>query len=172
MAHPWAKKWTNLGLMYHTQNNQLQKRLPACHIVSQTSPLLVVKLILLPPQSAQQDLVGAAVLLVGSAHSASPNRRSSQHNQSNPRDVLPCLYSFSTKTNYYLLDNSMLLLSGKEQIPARAKLEFTRIYSLSRTTFRAVSFMVSSCAAHSSRRLLARHLKTCSLVTLLTSRQR
>jgi hypothetical protein len=31
--------------------------------------------------------------------------------------------------------------------------------------------MVNGCAAHSSRRLLTRHLKTCSLVTLFTNKQ-
>jgi len=34
------------------------------------------------------------------------------------------------------------------------------------------SQLVNGCAAHASRRLLTRHLKTCLLVTLFTSRER
>ena len=32
--------------------------------------------------------------------------------------------------------------------------------------------MVNGCAAHSSRRVLTRHLKICSLITLFTSKKR
>jgi hypothetical protein len=42
-------------------------------------------------------------------------------------------------------------------------------YRETETASEAVSSSANSCAAHSSRRLLTRHLKTCSLVTSFTN---